>query len=544
MYTIGYDFGDTLVALGELRFAVRLYTESNVYAPDPDRVAITGDERRTVMRADGLCWAGNQRKADGEIELEIVRGRDGRYIVSARGKHGGEVCKSMMVEVFGIDIAALTYDQDKREAIGSHRAIRAKRYPGFGMKMPLVFAEEASGAEWYAMTKDDRVRGKGFAVHYDPYLETYALDLAHEEDKRFRNQEIVSPPWHIGRCADRAAVIAERCRDLEDCFHLVPFERRTDIPDWLGGIRLIVTLHGEHWTGHVFNTFADMERELEWIVERIPGREVLAFLPAWDGRYYYNYPQYEPSPYMGGAEGFKLLMAKARLLGIRVVPMLGANALNLRFAEQLGLQDAAVRDEWGHECRINWVDWDYDLAVENDSVLANMGHPDFRRHMIERASYLVDEYGVDGIFLDISSFWANDPRYSPYEGTMAWADEMRARYPGLLLFGENSYDALWGTFGLFHEAGSPGAYEHALYRYTRQSHYLAHPALGRGSAGVHEWSWRWAVGLPEGEFPELIPTLSIVSDTITEHAEAAQSVIEQARKWKQALPGIAGRSSL
>src|SRR5699024_3874467 len=113
-------------------------------------------------------------------------------------------------------------------------------------------------------------------------------------------------------------LIFERCKDLEDNFGLVPFNKRMDAPEWLQDIKLVVNLHGEHWTGHVFNTFLDMEKSLEWITQRINGQHVLAFLPGWDGRYYYNYPLYEPSERMGGEKGLKRLVEKAHELGIRI----------------------------------------------------------------------------------------------------------------------------------------------------------------------------------------------------------------------------------
>lgn len=540
LYTIGYDFGDTFVRMDELQFAVRLFTVNNVYAPDPQRVEVRREGDRVTLAASGLSWAGNQRRAEGSIELEIARGADGRYIVTARGSHASEECKSIMLEVLGLDVTALTYDQNRRETLGSGGCIAAKPYPGFIMKMPLVFVENGKGQTWYALSKDRAVRGKSFAVHEDPYLEGNVLDLVHQEDARRHSFEIDAPPWHIGRCEEPADIVRERCADLESHFNIVPYERRSDVPAWLDEIKLVTILHGEHWTGHVFQTFAEMERSLHWIAERMPAHQAMAFLPAWDGRYYHRYPIYEPSEAMGGAEGFASLVATAHRLGFRIVPMLGANGLNLQYAEALGLRDVAARDRWGTESRINWVDWDYDLSAESNSVLANLGHPAFREHMIERAAHLVDTYGVDGIFLDVSSYWINDPVHSPYEGTLAWAAAMKSRYPDLLLFGENSYDALWGAFSLFHEGRAPGAYEYALYRYARQTHYLAHPAPGKGSGGVHEWAWPSGGQLPSGDTPEVIPTLSIVADTLTRHADEAEAQIAKAKAWRMHLPGLAG----
>src|SRR5699024_10183829 len=169
----------------------------------------------------------------------------------------------------------------------------------------------------------------------------------------------------------------------------------------------------------------------------------------------------------------------------------------------------------------------------------NLGHPGYLEHMIERSKYLVDGYGVDGIFLDITIWWANDPNYSPYEGTVAWAKAMKKAYPELLLFGENSYDALWGLFSIFHERGRPSGHAHALYRYARQTEYLAAAAPGLGSGGIHEYAWN-DNGLPwERDFPELIPTLSVVNDTMTTYAKAAEYTVKQARAWSPVKPGIA-----
>ncbi|TCN21159.1 DUF6259 domain-containing protein [Mesobacillus foraminis] len=540
MYTIGFDFGDTVIQLKELSFAVRLFTEQNAYAPDPDKVTIVETNERALLTATGLSWAGNQEKAPGEIQLEITLGTDGRYVINARGSHGTEVCKSILVQVFNLNLTSMQFDENNKTVLNVHdyhRDIKAKHYP-INMKMPLAFIEDHQQNKWFALSKDNKVRLKGFASHFDPYLETQVLDLAHEEDKRYRTNEIVMPPWHLGCYEDVESIILERCEDLENNFNLVPFRQREDTPAWLEDIKLVTILHGEHWTGHVFNTFADMEKTLKSITEKIDGKHVLAFLPGWDGRYYYNYPEYEPSARMGGKEGFKGFVQKAHELGVKVVPMLGANNANIEVMKKLGLEDAVIKDAWGLEQRCDWVDWDYDLSTENNCMLANMGHPGYLQHMIERSKYLIETYKVDGIFLDISFWWANDPHYSPYEGLVSWAKEMKKNRPDLLLFGENSYDALWGVFSMFHEKGFPAGHGSALYRYAVQTHYLAYPAPGMGSGGIHEFAWK-ENGQPwERHHPELIPTLSIVQNTIQNHPKAVENIIKQAKAWKQFYPGV------
>src|SRR5690625_6488632 len=91
---------------------------------------------------------------------------------------------------------------------------------------------------------------------------------------------------------------------------------------------------------------------------------------------------------MGREEGFKKLVNKAHELGIKLVPMLGANNANIEVLNKLGLKDVALYDSWRHEKRVNWVDWDYDLFKENNCIIANIGHPDYLRHMIKRSNYL------------------------------------------------------------------------------------------------------------------------------------------------------------
>ena len=92
MYTIGYDFNDTIIQLKNLQFSVRLFTEQNVYAPDPDQVIIKENEHSVSLATTGLSWAGNQRKAEGNINLKVTF-EDDRFVVSGSGKHKNEVCK-------------------------------------------------------------------------------------------------------------------------------------------------------------------------------------------------------------------------------------------------------------------------------------------------------------------------------------------------------------------------------------------------------------------------------------------------------------------
>ena len=535
MYTIGYDFGDTWAELKPLRFSVRLFTEQNVYAPDPDRTAVYVSDREVRLEATGLAWAGLQEKAEGYLKLRAVRTGEHRFAVSAEGGHAREICKAVLLQVDGIDVRYLRFDDGEKAEIDGRGAIAARRYPpsirDLRVKMPLVFAENDRGEQWFALSKDTKLREKRFACHYDPFIRSSVLDLAHEEDRRRRGRTVRMPEWHIGKTADRRPVVLERCGDLERHFGLVPYALRSDKPAWLDDIRLVVYFHGEHWTGHVFNTFDAMADQLDWIADRMPGRRIMAFLPGWDGRYYFNYPRYEPSERMGGSAGLKRFIERANRRGVKVVLMLGSNNANADVMRELGLEDAQIRDAWGVPKWCDWVDWDYDLAPEKHGILANMGHPGYLHYMASKADQLIREYGVHGIFLDITFWWENDPRYSHYEGMKEFCRIVRGKHPDVLVFGENSYDALWGVFPMFAESYGPGSYDDVLYRYCRQAYYLAHPEVVSGSGGIHEQAWH----SPEGgaTSPDrLVPTLAVLADTIGKYGEEVERILERARIWQ------------
>src|SRR5207247_8726124 len=95
-----------------------------------------------------------------------------------------------------------------------------------------------------------------------------------------------------------------------------------------------------HYTCYVFNDYARMLEIARWVATRIPPDRVLLFLPAWDGRYYWDYPLYRASDRMGGEGGLKRLIRESQRLGYRVMPMFGDNAANRRQSVFARIADA------------------------------------------------------------------------------------------------------------------------------------------------------------------------------------------------------------
>ncbi len=166
--------------------------------------------------------------------------------------------------------------------------------------------------------------------------------------------------------------------------------------------------------------------------------------------------------------------------------------------------------------------------------IVNFGHPGFNRKMVEITNEILETYGFDGVFLDGAIRWENCPDYSPYEGMKAWAEGVHRRHPHALLMGEDGYDLLWNEFGLFATFMQPLGLENAMLRYTRQSWYLAYPAPG-GSGGIHEQAWYSSTA--NGKMEDyIIPTVSIVGDTLEKHFDELKAELEEAARWELKSP--------
>ncbi|RUS47006.1 hypothetical protein [Cohnella sp. AR92] len=538
MYAVAYPFGDTYVSCGELQFAIRLSTDRNVYCPSPEHVRTENANGRLRLTADRLSAAGGQLSAEGALELMLERDMtDGSIIISGHGRHGTELCKSILILVKGIHVRYLDAESDNmgRWEFRHPAGIQPLVYPGREATMPLAFiggADSAKGTtrEWYALSRDERVRKKGFAAYYDAAEQAQVIMLAFEEDRRHWTNEITLPAWQFGEAASRHEIVAERCRDLERLYGMKPFHDRQELR-WIDDIKVMVNFHGEHWTGHVFNTFSDMEQQIRDLCSLMPGKHMIAFLPAWDGRYYYTYPFHRVSGRMGGETGLKRFVETAHSLGVKVIPMLGGpNLGTTRFLQEHDLLDAALKDDQGMPQLQNWIDWNGDLSKENMGYLLNYGHPGLQAYMRRKVDELIDAFGFDGIFLDGAVRWSNAPDYSPYEGITDFAEHFLKRHPGKLLMGEDGYDALWGHFGMFAASCGPIGLENAMLRYTRQTEYLAYPALN-GSSGIHEAGWDWE-SLNKSKKSYTIPALTLFAGDTARYKEEIQLKLKEYQSWR------------
>jgi hypothetical protein len=521
--------------IGEL--AVRVHTGENVYGLDPEALSVTTDAAGvTTATATRLTWAGGQRTAEGGATVTLVPVADG-VAVTVRATHAD-----------GVRCVALTlYDQPRGNIVGVRETEltvpdqgRTIGYPNgwWDLATPFLAVDNGDSGMLVLRCRDRIVRSKRVAVipHVDETT-IVDIDLIADADAAQPSSTLDLPAWEITREAHFARALARHTAETRADHGLPTWAQRSDVPDWLHDISLVATLHGMHFTGRVFLDYAAMLETLRRLVDRIDGHRILAYLPGWEGRYYRWYGRYDVDETLGGAEGFHRLIAGAHDLGVRVMPMFGANfaARDLPGFETWAAPGLMLHAS-GHPLTGS-VDWDASRHYDHGwGALINPGYGPWREHLAAQIIRLQHEYGFDAAFLDIAAQYYNDPRASTTEGLRALVARIHRDCPDLLVAGEGWFDAISAIIPLVqsgHRDTVPVLHDQTHDDlFTGSARSFGHVCLGdpaHGSTGVHEAGYNPAWRLPVRE--AVIPTLSVVDGTLDLAPDRVNQLIADAHAY-------------
>ena len=528
-----FDFPEPSVEFGGYRFGALVFTRENAYGLDATQMRVERRDDGLRIHAGGLVWAGGQEHAAGQVTIDLRQA--GGAIEASVTAETTRPIKSVSLIVRGVPRGRVSagydfFDPRDNELLFGYPFSAGDLFgPGSagGLTTPFLMVKKSDTEHFFISSLDDRVRAKRF--YLQPGEGAYKLEAGWEVEGWKNLTRVQVPTWRLGTVTDASDALRAHYAHVERAYALPTWDARTDVPAWLRSTALVTTLHGQHYTGYIFNDYARMLETLRWMATEIPPSRVLVFLSAWDGRYYWDYPRYTADQRMGGAAGFRRLIHEGQQLGFRMMPMFGANAANRRQPIFGSIADAASAKIDGDTMDLNWVDWDNDRHQDGWLAYMNLGVRSWRSHLMHRIADMIDRYGVDAYFLDIAGGWTNNPRADMHEGMRELVLGLRRRYPHVLGVGEMHYDALLQFLPLYH-AGGGGQASPFVQRYARFFQHLSHPAPGRGSSGVHESGFGRFDNDTLSLAASAIPTLQVVDDTFASHRDTMRAVIRRARE--------------
>ncbi len=530
-----YDFPEPSVEFAGMRISFRIHTFENTYGLDRDSMKVESTTDGIEVSCTQLVWAGGQMKAPGTLRARF-RQTSGGAEWSAVAEMEQPI-KSVVTIVRGVPRGKISagavefFDPHDDEVLLGYPfgagALFLERGMARMLNTPLAIIQSGDADFFYLSALCNSVRANRF--YFQPGEKGYRVEMVYEQAGWVKSPKLESPLWRAGHASSMESACVPHFAHVEKTFQVPNWETRTDVAPWCRDAALAVTLHGMHWTGYVFNDYPRMLKILQWVATQIPARNVFVLLPAWDGRFYWNYPLYKTDPRMGGDEAFHRLIQEGQKMGFHFMPMFGTNCANMRHPEFSQYADATMSQIDGDHFDLNWVDWDNDRHMEGWSPYMNVGVDSWRNWLFARISDTIDRFGLDAYFLDIVGGWENNTKADPHEGTRRLVADLRQKYPKVMVFGEMHYDALLSFIPVFH-VQRESAYWPAYTKYARAFQHLSHPAPGRGSSGLHESGFaRFDPKIVPAE-TLIIPTLTVVDDTFDRYRDVMADVIRQARE--------------
>jgi hypothetical protein len=522
-----FDFPEPSVTFGDLRFGFLVFTGENTYGLDRSKMSVTGDDDALTITCTGFVWAGGQEKTTGTLTAKLRR--SGGNVEWDTAVEMAQPVKTVTTIIRGVPRGKVSFGgggsfdpKDNELLTGYPFAAGDLNGPSGSMNTPLLMIESTNDV-FFVSSLDHRVRPKRF--YLAPGETSYRVEAIHEHDAWRDDRRVTVPTWRLGRTATRDAAEQLHVKHVERAYGLKPYESRTDVPAWMRDIALATTLHGMHYTGYMFNDYQKMLETLRWMRTQIPGERVLVFISAWDGRYYWEYPEYRVSDRMGGEKAFRQLVDEGRKMGFRIMPMFGTNSANMKLPSWPKLASGMTRKIDGNAYYLDWVDWNNDRHGDGWLAYMNVGDDTWRQHLEGRIADVIDRYDVDAYFLDIVGGHVNSTNGDMHEGTRKLVENLRAKYPRVACVGEMPYDALFGFIPMFQVGLGP-----VWGKYARNFSHLSSPAPGRGSSGVHESGFGRFNTETLGIYPNSIPTLQVVDDTLATHRDVMAEIIERAKQ--------------
>lgn len=519
-------------ALG-YEISAEVFTFDNLYTVPQGGYRKSGN----TYRSDSLVW-GDTEPTEGTVILteEKAPPYGKKFTVKARM---GQTVRSVKLRFDGLPLGTLVNLTSEDKEITEEGLVETYHNGWRGLTTPLIVFRLKNGKHLFLRCLDDDVNVKYFFFKRTGE-DAMRVDIVQEQNATAFTREYAAPPVECGVADEIEDIYRIQSDYIAQTFGVREWEESPIVPAWMRDVSLVVTMHMETYTGHIFHTYEQAARDVERLSKRLDGKRILVYLAGWEGRYYYKYGDYTPDERLGGAEKLKEAVARMHACGAKVLAMYGINMANADLPEVAPLvEDSCVVTASGRKLICGGsVDWDGSHSYDVNGKLTNFNIADkgWQDHLFRQIEAATKEYDFDGAFLDILAYCDNDMRAHPYTGIKQFCERLRAIKPDFLLSGEGYYDGLSAVIPLFQSGHTSGEMHYhdrsSPLLFTRFSREFAHLCLGdpaHGSTGVHELGTN-----PEKKAPlrkGIIPTLSLVDDTLDAAPEQVEEIVQQAEEY-------------
>lgn len=537
MQDLSYTFLNKHLDLKCCDLELTAYSFTNAYSIDPACSSIEESEHLVLLKASGLLTDGGQTKVQGSAEVRVQE-QNGAFTVSSRFtvKDCLEEFRSVKLTVRGFPCGKILGLNDARPRMIPEEGLILNYPEGWrDLGTPLTVLTQSEGNVLYFRSLDDTVRRKIFA--FNRRGDSLIAELVFEELAEKMGSTIQSPEWEFSFAASAEEIYARHEDHVTKAYALPTWEDRKDVPKWAREISLIAAIHGQHWTGYIFNDYAGMLENIKRLSDKIEPKRILAYLPGWEGRYYWKYGAYGPDERMGGAEGLHRLAEESRKIGVHLCPMYGINVAGIHVDGFMEWGDVSEARSASGNIRRGSVDWDASRHYDHGSGRTlNPGAPKWQNRLVRQIVALSKEYGFDAAFLDIAAYWENDPNHAVYDGVVKLAARLHCELDDFLIAGEAWYDALGAAIPLLQCGHTDGrlnwhdeAYPPRIENHVREFGHLCLGDPAEKSTGVHELGRNpiWRCPLRKS----VIPTLTITDGTLLKAEKEVDLVISDAKEY-------------
>lgn len=316
------------------------------------------------------------------------------------------------------------------------------KYPFWWNAQFVLGSIGRSGGVWLR-TKQVAPAFKMLRVHrVEERHHLFSLGLGFEADGAHMSNTL-SAEWYVdGYTGSWKNPVDVHRAWLEEAFGLVPYREHPHFPAWAADVNFVLEIWGmSKESPKPRHTFDDMIERIRTFAELHPPGQTLLYLPAFaEHGIDSNAPDYNPSPRLGGREGFKQLVDEAHALGYRV--MIHTNVLAMtythplfeRFREHQVVDPFGRVQGWGNDLDGDWLHEPYFAYI-------NPGAEAWGELMTEVIGGLVTAFGLDAVFLDQTLLAFNTSRGPNFlEGMRRHIERLQRAHPQVLFAGEGLHE--------------------------------------------------------------------------------------------------------